>query len=277
MDDNDLIEIGIIQALHRDAILRAAQSLPYRTPKLTRDQIQQLTIAEWLTFIHLNQYVDIFHNNGLTELRKIRNIWEVELETMLEIDKCGHRRRILYSLSDFNQRDSMIVSDNSDALSPWLSTDNASVECERDRNEQQQQQQQQNPTSWKGWKHARHELINGECKYLVTYLGSTLVRELRGIDSTRASIGKLKSATANSGEKILKILLSISCHGVQFKDSKSNRLICEHEIRNIHCICQDSEDLNYFAYITKDFETNNHYCHVFMSTQTVGVNPECFK
>lgn len=116
MDDNDLIEIGIIQALHRDAILRAAQSLPYRTPKLTHDQIQQLSIAKWLAFIHLKQYIDIFHNNGLTELRKIRNIWEVELETMLEIDKCGHRRRILYSLSDFNQRDSMIVSDNSDVI-----------------------------------------------------------------------------------------------------------------------------------------------------------------
>lgn len=76
--------------------------------------------------------------------------------------------------------------------------------------------------TWKkAWKHSRNELVNGSCQYLVSYLGSTLVRELRGIDSTRASIGKLKKSIQNGG-KILKILLSISCQGVQFKDTKSN-------------------------------------------------------
>lgn len=40
-------------------------------------------------------------------------------------------------------------------------------------------------------------------------------------------------------------------------------LICEHEIRNIHCACQDSEDLTHFAYITKDRASKTHYCHVF--------------
>lgn len=43
-----------------------------------------------------------------------------------------------------------------------------------------------------------------------------------------------------------------------FKDS-----ICEHEIRNIDCACQDSDDLSHFAYITKDATLNKHYCHVF--------------
>lgn len=131
-------------------------------------------------------------------------------------------------------------------------------------------------------------MTTGACVYSVCYLGSTLVRELRGIDSTRASIGKLKLA-AEHLEKEPNILLVISCKGVQFKDNHSSvsiapnlrklsqfsccsqkKLVCEHEIRNIHCICQDSEDLTYFAYITKDFESNQHYCHVFMSPHTVS-------
>ena len=40
-------------------------------------------------------------------------------------------------------------------------------------------------------------------------------------------------------------------------------MICEHSVRNIDCACQDAEDLSHFAYITKDFENNIHYCHVF--------------
>ena len=43
----------------------------------------------------------------------------------------------------------------------------------------------------------------------------------------------------------------------------SQKLVCEHEIRNIHCACQDADDLSHFAYITRDLETRCHYCHVF--------------
>lgn len=39
--------------------------------------------------------------------------------------------------------------------------------------------------------------------------------------------------------------------------------ICEHEIRNIHCACQDADDLTHFAYITKDHASRTHFCHVF--------------
>lgn len=47
--------------------------------------------------------------------------------------------------------------------------------------------------------------------------------------------------------------------------------MCEHEIRNIHCACQDAEDLSHFAYITKDLETKGHYCHVFRVQTRVSV------
>lgn len=50
------------------------------------------------------------------------------------------------------------------------------------------------------------------------------------------------------------------------------QLVCEHEIRNIHCACQDAEDLRHFAYITKEHQTHNHYCHVFSSHSVVCFN-----
>lgn len=138
------------------------------------------------------------------------------------------------------------------------------------------------------------------------YLGSTVVKELRGTESTRKSIQKLKkgerisAANAGVGNAALNnvnqnmkraVYILISHRGVQFVDIKSqvndsgvlppskddqlssliNKLnchllqgtICEHEIRNINCACQDADDLSHFAYITKDSDYDTHYCHVF--------------
>ena len=59
------------------------------------------------------------------------------------------------------------------------------------------------------------------------------------------------------------VCLAISHNGVQFIDIDSQGMICEHSVKNIDCACQDAEDLSHFAYITKDFDNNIHYCHVF--------------
>jgi Phosphotyrosine interaction domain (PTB/PID). len=53
---------------------------------------------------------------------------------------------------------------------------------------------------------------------------------------------------------------------------RSQELVCEHEIRNIHCACQDADDLTHFAYITKDHTSKSHYCHVFcVQTMVRGI------
>lgn len=111
MDDSDLFEIGIINAAHRDVIINAAQRLPKTSPKLTKAEIKILTVPEWLSMLNLDQYRTNFERHGMTELRKVHNIWEVELETVLEIEKSGYRRRIMYSLSDFN-RESILMDDD---------------------------------------------------------------------------------------------------------------------------------------------------------------------
>ena len=49
------------------------------------------------------------------------------------------------------------------------------------------------------------------------------------------------------------------------------KVICDHEIGNIFCACQDTDDLRFFAYITRDIQTARHYCHVFKVKSSVSV------
>lgn len=52
------------------------------------------------------------------------------------------------------------------------------------------------------------------------YLGSTLVKELRGTESTKKSIQKLKRAvTSRENKQTPDVVLSISYRGVQFLDA----------------------------------------------------------
>lgn len=70
--------------------------------------------------------------------------------------------------------------------------------------------------------------------------------------------------------KIPTILLSISYKGVKFIDAKTKKVICDHEIGNIFCACQDAQSMNFFAYITRDNQTAKHYCHVFNCRTSVS-------
>ncbi|KAJ0172637.1 hypothetical protein K1T71_011776 [Dendrolimus kikuchii] len=112
------------------------------------------------------------------------------------------------------------------------------------------------------WKHQPFVLVTGAVTYVANYLGSTVVKELRGTESTKKSIQKLKKTTKEPRDSP-DIILSISYRGVKFLNTITRELVCEHEIRNIHCACQDADDLTHFAYITKDHSTRSHYCHVF--------------
>ncbi|XP_066998734.2 ankyrin repeat and SAM domain-containing protein 1A [Anabrus simplex] len=112
------------------------------------------------------------------------------------------------------------------------------------------------------WRHRPHVLVTGSVTYIANYLGSTVVKELRGTESTKKSIQKLKKSTKES-KSTPDIVLAISYRGVKFLNTLTQELVCEHEIRNIHCACQDADDLTHFAYITKDHESKSHYCHVF--------------
>ncbi|XP_031838979.1 ankyrin repeat and SAM domain-containing protein 1A isoform X2 [Nomia melanderi] len=112
------------------------------------------------------------------------------------------------------------------------------------------------------WRHQPKALVTGCVTYVANYLGSTFVKELRGTESTKKSIQKLKK-TCREPRVTPDITLAISYRGVRFLNTVTNELICVHEIRNIHCACQDADDLTHFAYITKDHDSRTHFCHVF--------------
>ncbi|KAM6306984.1 LOW QUALITY PROTEIN: ankyrin repeat and sterile alpha motif domain-containing protein 1B-like [Podargus strigoides] len=112
------------------------------------------------------------------------------------------------------------------------------------------------------WQHHPEKLIFQSCDYKAFYLGSMLVKELRGTESTQDACAKMRKSTEQM-KKVPTIVLSVSYKGVKFIDATNKNIIAEHEIRNISCAAQDPEDLSTFAYITKDLKTNHHYCHVF--------------
>uniref|UniRef100_A0A8C5T655 Ankyrin repeat and sterile alpha motif domain containing 1A n=1 Tax=Malurus cyaneus samueli TaxID=2593467 RepID=A0A8C5T655_9PASS len=101
------------------------------------------------------------------------------------------------------------------------------------------------------WQHQPEKLIFESCGYEANYLGSMLIKDLRGTESTQDACAKMRD-TLHS--RRLPAVFNV---------------IAEHEIRNISCAAQDPEDLCTFAYITKDLQTSHHYCHVF---STVDVN-----
>lgn len=111
MDDSDLLAIGIINAAHRETLLKAAAQLPTPSWRLTKAELNSMSVDDWLTRLHLTEYGQAFRKHEVSELKKIRNIWEVELETMLDIDKVGHRRRIMNSFAEFS-RESMLMDDD---------------------------------------------------------------------------------------------------------------------------------------------------------------------
>ncbi|XP_049621194.1 ankyrin repeat and SAM domain-containing protein 1A isoform X2 [Suncus etruscus] len=118
------------------------------------------------------------------------------------------------------------------------------------------------------WQHQPEKLIFESCGYEANYLGSMLIKDLRGTESTQDACAKMRKSTEHM-KKIPTIILSITYKGVKFIDASTKNVIAEHEIRNISCAAQDPEDLCTFAYITKDLQTSHHYCHVF---STVDVN-----
>merc|ERR1719317_1909812 len=64
-----------------------------------RKSLVNLKLEEWLKKLNLEQYFTNFHANLITDMDRIINIWDEELLSILEIDRVGHRKRILLSVA----------------------------------------------------------------------------------------------------------------------------------------------------------------------------------
>uniref|UniRef100_A0A8C0UR47 Ankyrin repeat and sterile alpha motif domain-containing protein 1B-like n=1 Tax=Cyanistes caeruleus TaxID=156563 RepID=A0A8C0UR47_CYACU len=313
MEDQDLLEIGILNSGHRQRILQAIQLLP-KMKQIGHDGYNPSSVAEWLDSIELGDYTKSFLINGYTSMDLVKKIWEIELINVLKISLIGHRKRVLASLGDRLHEDppqkpprSITLREPSGnhtppQLSPSLSqstfTTGGSLDvphiimqgdARRRRNENyfddiprsKLERQMAQTGDWgepsitlrppneatastpvQYWQHHPEKLIFQSCDYKAFYLGSMLVKELRGTESTQDACAKMRKSTEQM-KKVPTIVLSVSYKGVKFIDATNKNIIAEHEIRNISCAAQDPEDLSTFAYITKDLKTNHHYCHVF--------------
>ncbi|XP_013171530.1 PREDICTED: uncharacterized protein LOC106120704 isoform X2 [Papilio xuthus] len=313
LDENDLREMGI-EENDRQKILESAKQLPLKITEISNNhnnnnisKNQNETVDEWLRNINLEQYSDTFRKHLYVDMDRVKRIWEVELTAVLEIQKAGHRKRILCSVSgeqngpvsnledinaDLNTLKSNIQqlkeeikeklpSENLKPVPPPVVPSLAPPGGETLKRSKKNRPAPQPPRPSDleirapsellvgvpgalktQWKHQPFVLVTGAVTYVANYLGSTVVKELRGTESTKKSIQKLKKTTKEPRDSP-DIILSISYRGVKFLNTITRELICEHEIRNIHCACQDADDLTHFAYITKDHTTRSHYCHVF--------------
>ncbi|XP_063329617.1 ankyrin repeat and SAM domain-containing protein 1A isoform X5 [Pelmatolapia mariae] len=115
------------------------------------------------------------------------------------------------------------------------------------------------------WHHQPEKLILDSCGYEATYLGSLIIRDLRGIESTQDACAKIRKSKDSKKGPV--VILSITYRGVKFIDAATKTIVAEHEIRNISCAAQDPDDLCTFAYITKDLKSGHHFCHVFSTVE----------
>ncbi|XP_032404884.1 ankyrin repeat and SAM domain-containing protein 1A isoform X4 [Xiphophorus hellerii] len=117
------------------------------------------------------------------------------------------------------------------------------------------------------WHHQPEKLILDSCRYEATYLGSLIIRDLRGIESTQDACAKIRKSKDSKKGPV--VILSITYRGVKFIDAATKMIVAEHEIRNISCAAQDPDDLCTFAYITKDSKSGHHFCHVFSTVEVI--------
>uniref|UniRef100_A0A8C4X8K2 Ankyrin repeat and sterile alpha motif domain containing 1B n=1 Tax=Erpetoichthys calabaricus TaxID=27687 RepID=A0A8C4X8K2_ERPCA len=301
VEDQDLLEIGILNSAHRQRLLQAIRLLPRIRP-VGYDGNNPTSVAEWLESLDLGDYTKAFLINGYTSMELVKKIWDIELINVLKISLLGHRKRILASLGDRLHEDPPQKPPRSITLradARRRRNENYFDDVPRSKLERQMAQvsmvsilfskityfiqgctlfhqswcepitlrppnEATSSTPVQYWQHHPEKLIFQSCDYEAYYLGSMLVKELRGTESTQDACAKMRvSKSTEQMKKVPTIVLSVSYKGVKFIDASNKNIIAEHEIRNISCAAQDPDDLSTFAYITKDLKSSHHYCHVF--------------
>ncbi|XP_063961009.1 ankyrin repeat and sterile alpha motif domain-containing protein 1B-like isoform X3 [Lytechinus pictus] len=375
IEEQDLMDIGIVEEIHRKMILEATRCLPIMKPIGPGPEFtpKPASVSDWLRSLLLSDYITNFLENSITTMDRALELWEFELENVLEVPMLGHRKRILASLGDRrrsrhsstidieisrphsldltcsedlelqiesfvgpeereeikrhtsqsssldidlfkdyskevasptrNSTSSTIPEEgalhpseeeefrtlietteqyarqNGDCASFKRTNERGMVESKKKEGGEEEEkgngvhpEKKQGDTPGSQWMHPPDALIKGCCNYTSSYLGSSIIKELHGTESTREACTRLRRS-AQHLQKMPAITLSINYGGVKFIDSKSKMVITEHEICNISCVAQDSNDLKTFAYITKDIQYEKLYCHVF-TVKTVDLATE---
>jgi hypothetical protein len=215
------------------------------------------TVTEWLEALQLSQLSNKFE--GLT-LQKISRMWDIELTSVVGVELLGHRRRLLYGISE-------LCSSHPDwSSSPPIATrwgqtrrrrrretpptpTTATPSLFRDYTSIQPSLRQQTPpsptspielrpplesqgrddtdsrphsliSSSSSWRHSVASLVNETINYEAKYLGSVIVVRVKGKQSTEEACLRLRTSTENM-QKLPDVILSVAWKGVKFIDGKS--------------------------------------------------------
>lgn len=291
IEDEDLLQMGIVDFAHRRTIMEALKSLP-SCPRLSDPAINKPeSLKEWLELLCLSEYFDVFQHNGFTSMDRIHMLWEVELTSVLEVNSLGHRKRILTSIKeDIKEPETpeqpedsslyvssaqlaaqlaelkMYCPDEKPQIVSTPTTTNAedlmAAAEDMKAGVQKEIKPKTKPKKSCKWKHDSSVLIKSCVNYSTLYLGSHMVKTITGLESTIEACRKMRLSTAKL-QKIPSVILSVSVKGIKFIDARSKIMVSHHDMRNISYITQDPEDKRVFAYIAKDSKTEKHYCHVF--------------
>uniref|UniRef100_A0A8C1SA33 Ankyrin repeat and sterile alpha motif domain containing 1Ab n=1 Tax=Cyprinus carpio TaxID=7962 RepID=A0A8C1SA33_CYPCA len=301
MEDEDLQGIGITDPGHRKKILHAAKSLP-KVKALGCDG--STSLSSWLETLGLGEYLHNFLSSGYRTLDCVKNLWELEIVNVLKIGLLGHRKRIIASIAErpyeeapsksnrFSQlKIQDLLSQNTSPLSymdPYTSRSmdmllplgesgrkgraldqDGSISLRSfDRHSRlniRPSSHSATYTTVSTWHHHPDKLITESCVYEARYLGSVIIRDLRGIESTQEACARIRKSKDHRKGPV--IILNITYKGVKFVDAATKAMVAEHDIQNISCAAQDPDDLCTFAYITKDLKSGYHFCHVFTTVE----------
>uniref|UniRef100_A0A4W5MEN5 Ankyrin repeat and sterile alpha motif domain containing 1A n=1 Tax=Hucho hucho TaxID=62062 RepID=A0A4W5MEN5_9TELE len=267
MEDLDLSDMGITDPGHRKKILHAARSLP-KVVIITLGCDGSTSLSTWLDVLGLQEYLPNFLSSGYRTLDCVKNLWELEIVNVLKIGVLGHRKRIIASLAERPYEEAPTKSQISHRLSQIR--DRQSDRHREPRLTLRPPSQSATYATVSAWHHQPEKLILESCGYEASYLGSMIIRDLRGIESTQEACAKIRKSKDHSRKGPV-VILSITYKGVKFIDAATKTIVAEHEIRNISCAAQDPEELCTFAYITKDNKSGHHFCHVFSTVETYEI------
>ncbi|XP_029907581.1 ankyrin repeat and SAM domain-containing protein 1A isoform X2 [Myripristis murdjan] len=256
----NLWELEIVNVLkigplgHRKRIIASLAERPYEEAPTKSHRLSQIMFHDLLSQTSPLSQMDPYTSRSM--------------DMLLPLSEPGRRRRgadqdCSVSLRSYSERPRSVMTFTKDRLVPLQ--DRQSDRHKESRLNLRPPSHSATYATVSAWHHQPEKLILDSCGYEATYLGSMIIRDLRGIESTQDACAKIrKSKDSRKGPVVI---LSITYRGVKFIDAATKTIVAEHEIRNISCAAQDPDDLCTFAYITKDLKSGHHFCHVFSTVE----------
>ncbi|XP_005166207.2 ankyrin repeat and SAM domain-containing protein 1A isoform X2 [Danio rerio] len=234
----NVLKIGLLG--HRKRIIASIAERPYEEAPSKTNRFSQLKIQDLLS-------------QNASPLSYMDPYTSRSMDMLLPLGEAGRKSRALdqdgsISLRSFGER-------------------SRSHDRHADRHSRQNRPTSQSHTytTVSAWHHHPEKLITESCVYEARYLGSVIIRDLRGIESTQEACARIRKSKDHRKGPV--IILNITYKGVKFVDAATKAMVAEHEIQDISCAAQDPDDLCTFAYITKDMKSGYHFCHVFTTVE----------